>query len=476
MFYTLSSSVWCTGSKGMLDYFAGTFARCSENRDIYCLNNRCDKIKRGVIDLNMKKIIGSLILLFTVSSSYAQLDELFTLALYHNLKLKNTALQKELAQVTSKIAAINAFSPRVPVSFQAIDNISLQTMYVPGVIFGQPEGTYKELVMGQKYVGTVNISPQFDILNFGNRAQKKSALLNEESAALDEKAAQRDIYLQVNSAYHNILSFKAQRLVLEENLAIAQKIKTVIKNRLDEGVARIQEANEAEVNVITLEDQIYQLDQNMALQYELLKVLTGTSILPEINAPSEMNTLIRAESSMDVTLAHVKSKMAAQEVFAAKRDQWPVLSAISSFNWQNLSNSFFYGAGSNAIHYSFIGLRLNWDLPTNVQKISNIRNKQIQFKMAENTEKMAMEEQVSVNNQREIELKKAKGQWETFKRIESLKKDTFIKNYAQFEEEILSLDMLLISQNDWLNSQLNLATGAANVNYNFEVIRINNLY
>jgi outer membrane protein TolC len=429
----------------------------------------------------MKNLAMCLFLLFSTVHSFAQqnqVDELFQLALTHNLNLKNNTLQKELADITSKIAGLNAFAPRIPVSYQALDNIALQRMYVPGVLFGQPEGTFKELTMGQKYVATFNISPQFDILNFGNKAQRKAATLNEASVALNEKSVQRDIYLQINSAYHNILSFQRQRTVLEENLKVAKKIKEVITNRQEEGLARKQEVNEAEVNIITLEDKIYQVDQNVVLQYELLKVLTGTQNLPDIASEVHFssNHIIRAESDLDSELAEMKSKVASQDVFSARRDQWPVLSAISSFNWQNLNNSFFYGAGSNAIHYSFIGLKLSWDLPTNVQKISNLKNKEIQFKMAENAQKQAAEQQAFSNTQREIELSKAKGQWESLKKIEQLRKDTFGKNFAQFEEEILSLDKLLISQNDLLVSQLNLASGAVNVNYNFEVIRINNLY
>jgi outer membrane protein TolC len=209
-----------------------------------------------------------------------------------------------------------------------------------------------------------------------------------------------------------------------------------------------------------------------------MKVLTGTQNLPDIASEVlfSSNHIIRAESDLDSELAEMKRKVASQDVFSARRDQWPVLSAISSFNWQNLNNSFFYGAGSNAIHYSYIGLKLSWDLPTNVQKISNLKNKEIQFKMAENVQKQAAEQQAFSNTQREIELNKAKGQWESLRKIERLRKDTFEKNYAQFEEEILALDKLLISQNDLLVSQLDLASGATNVKYNFEIIRINNLY
>jgi outer membrane protein TolC len=217
----------------------------------------------------MKNLAMCLFLLFSTMHSFAQqnqVDELFQLALTHNLNLKNNTLQKELAQITTKIAGLNAFAPRVPVSYQALDNISLQRMYVPGVLFGQPEGTFKELTMGQKYVATFNISPQFDILNFGNKAQRKAATLNESSVILNEKSVQRDIYLQINSTYHNILSFQRQRTVLEENLKVAQKIKEVITNRQEEGLARTQEVNEAEVNIITLEDKMYQVDQNVLLQ------------------------------------------------------------------------------------------------------------------------------------------------------------------------------------------------------------------
>lgn len=441
----------------------------------------------GRVGVRLRNKMKKLTLLFCFSwifaSAFAQqseLDELFQAALNQNRSLKNSTLQRDLARVTTKIAGLNAFTPRIPVSYQALDNVALQKTYVPGVIFGQPEGTFKELVMGQKYVATFNISPQFDILNFGNQAQKKAAVLNEQSANLNERQAQRDIYLQINSAYHNILSFNAQKVVLDENLKTATKITEVIKNRQQEGVARNQEVNEAEVNVITIQDKIFQLNQNIQLQYEMLKVLTGTENLESIKAQIDLQNMPtesqKASSSLDFSLAELRRKTAVQDVFSAKRDQWPVLSFVSSFNWQNLNNSFFYGSGSNPIYFAYMGLKLSWDLPTNVQKISNLKNREIQLKIAENTVKQVEEQQYLADTQRDIEWVKAKGQWEALKKIETLRKDTFAKNFAQFEEEILSLDKLLISQNDLLLSQLNLASAAATVKYNAQVIRINNLY
>ncbi|MCD8539897.1 MAG: TolC family protein [Leadbetterella sp.] len=153
-----------------------------------------------------------------------------------------------------------------------------------------------------------------------------------------------------------------------------------------------------------------------------------------------------------------------------------MLSAVSSFNWQNLDNRFFYGAGSSAIYFAYIGLKLSWDLPTNVQKISNLKNREIRLKVAENNLALAEEQETYARFQQETELKKARSQLESLEKIEALKQDTFEKNYAQFEENILSLDKLLISQNDWLTGRLNRAAGAVNVRYNYQILKINNRY
>ncbi|MCD8539898.1 MAG: TolC family protein, partial [Leadbetterella sp.] len=135
--------------------------------------------------------------------------------------------------------------------------------------------------------------PQFDILNFGNRAQRKTAVLNEDFAVLSEKQAQRDIYLQLNAAFHNLLSFDKQKSILEENLEISGRILGIVRDRFEEGVARSQEVNEAEVNVVTVENSLVQLEQNRRLQMELLKLLTR----------SEDDIRIKEEVVADVWLA-----------------------------------------------------------------------------------------------------------------------------------------------------------------------------
>ena len=71
-------------------------------------------------------------------------------------------------------------------------------------------------------------------------------------------------------------------------------------------------------------------------------------------------------------------------------------------------------------------------------------------------------------------MKKAIQQVIHFEKIYQLKKDTFEKNKNQFDEEILPLDKLLLSQNEFITSELNLASALANCGFSKYKILINN--
>ncbi len=415
-----------------------------------------------------------LFLLLSAQVSAQSLEDLFLQAKAKNEAVQNTQYQKELATLTRKVADLNRYNPRIPLSYQALDNIALQKVLVPGVIFGLPEGTYKEMIMGQKYSSTLSVAPQFDILNFGLSAQKKSAVQNEKLVLGQSLQKERDIYLQLNSAYHNVLSYQGQLQLLRENLQTADKILQIISDRLEEGLVRPQEKNEAEINVLNIRDNIEQLEIQWNLQREMLRLLSRSTDTIEVTDSEYQGSAQLSE--LDKRVAEAKAELAAADKEVAKRDQWPVLSAISSFNWQNLSNSFFYASGNSPIYYAYLGLKLSWDLPSTPQKISNYKSKEIQYKIAQNEIKSAEEQGFYDHMQRQADLQKAKNRVQNLRKIEELKKDTFDKNYARFEENVLTLDELLQSQNDWINSRINRLKEEVNAKYASYTIKIYNEY
>lgn len=407
-----------------------------------------------------------------------KLDELIQLAKQQNNTLKNNTLQLELAAITKKTAIGNIFNPRIPSSAQIINNFDQQVSFLPGPIFGQPEGTYKPVTMGQQYVGTVSVQPQIDLINLGSIALVKSAKINEQIIENQNKINEQNIYDQLNSIYFNLLLIKNQKEVLEKNIKIARQILVVNQNKYKEGITRKQDVNEAESNLITIEEKLSQLEYNEKIQLEALDVFYEDTedfvFLEDLKNYSENTTFLEANSELKIKASQLQFQNIEQEIKVTKWSQLPILSMISSFNWQNQSNNSYLDKNSNWINYNYIGLKLSWDLPTTIQKLSNIYSKKIQLNQLKNNIDQVKKENEMINKQIVFEYEKAIQQYIYFEKIYQLKKETFEKNKNQFDEEILPLDKLLISQNDYYNSEINLVIALANIGFSKYRIIINN--
>lgn len=409
---------------------------------------------------------------------FATINEILVFTKSKNYQFKNADWQIKLANLTNKMAKLNRYNPKTPTSIQVLDNINQQVSFLPGQAFGQPNGTFKEVTIGQQYVSTFNIQPQFDILNMASNAQIKTAKINQQLVENQNKINEQTLYEKINMVYFNILSFDAQKEVLKENIKIANDILRIINNKFNAGIARKQEVNEAEVNLISLQDKLEQIEMNTKMQYQTLNLFFENQIDASLSQNlwdyQNIDTVLQTQNNLIVENARLQSQMAQQEYKALKYQNLPVLSFVSSFNWQNLSNDFSFAKNSNWINYNYLGLKLSYDLPTTIQKYSNQKSKQMQIEIWKNNEEHSQKENETRNAQMVLEYEKSLKQKENFRKIYDLKKDTYEKNYNQFKENILSLDKLLISQNDMLISKLNMVSALANIGFNKTKIEINN--
>ena len=69
--------------------------------------------------------------------------------------------------------------------------------------------------------------------------------------------------------------------VEQDLIAIAEKLVVIVKNKLEEGLARKQELNEAEVNLINLQDKLSQLDYNTSIQHQNLALFFENKVILE---------------------------------------------------------------------------------------------------------------------------------------------------------------------------------------------------
>jgi len=440
---------------------------------------------KKLVTIYKLKIILFILIVSSIKTSaqdhekLASLSEVLTLAKNKNYIFINADFQQKIAELTKKTAIGNGFNPRIPANIQALDNINQQVSFLPAEAFGGVAGTFKQVTIGQQYVSTFGFQPQFDIINLSGFAQVKSSEINVQLVENQNKINEQILYDKIDAIYFNILSFNGQKEILLENIIIAENIFKIISQKFNEGVARKQEVNEAEVNVISLKDKLEQLEINTKIQYQILNLFLENQISSDLTESvwnyENQNQELETKNNIQIENVQLQKRLATQEYKSLKYQNFPSLSFVSSFNWQNLSNEYFFNSKSNYTNFNYVGLKLNFELPT-VQRLANTKSKQIQLKILSNNEEHIKKETESKNEQMILEYEKSIKQTENLKKIFTLKKDTYEKNYNQFIENILPLDKLLISQNDLLISKINVVLALANIGFNKNKIEINNKF
>ena len=424
----------------------------------------------------------SLLLLTLNSIAFAQtnfssLQEVLNLAEKNSYTTLVATEQNKLASLTTVSAYGNALNPRIPVSANITDNTRLPVSFFPGQIFGQPEGTFKQVTMGQQYISVLNFSPQFDILNFGNISIIKSAKANEALANHNTLLTKKNLFDQVNACYHNIVSFQAQIKVLKQNQQKADSLLKIVGNKYAQGLVRKQDVNDAEINAISIKDKIEQASLSLEQQYLTLKTLLDTeenvSISQQLSTET-VNSQLKSSGNINEENAKFQLAFSQAEYKSALWNNLPTLSFVTSFNWQNNSNAAFLDSKNPWINSNFWSLRLAWDFPTNVPKITALKSNLINFHIAEINAKHASLQTKLLNEQMDKDFEKSVAQYKNNLAIYQLKLDNYQKSNNQFQANILPLDKLLIAHNDLLVSEINVATSMAAIAFNKSKIEINN--
>jgi outer membrane protein TolC len=228
-----------------------------------------------------------------------------------------------------------------------------------------------------------------------------------------------------------------------------------------------------------LKDKLEQLELNLDIQKQILSLFFENNVNPEISEDLSEDVFDESQTPEKNTLAYrnvvLQSSFLRQDIRSLQYQYYPTLSFTSSFNWQSLSNDNFFADNSSNIRYNFVGLKLSWDFPT-VQRLSTIKNKQYQLSALQNQEAKTKNEADTQFRQLSLEYEKAQKQWRNYQSITLLKKDTYDKNVDQFQENILSLDRLLISLNDLLLAQINEGNALTNLSFTKHKILIHNVY
>jgi OMF family outer membrane factor len=428
--------------------------------------------------------IQFIVLLFLPSLLSAQLsfnspDSLFAFA-DKNSNVSKTSIQQSLLAKWTKIAALgNSINFRNPLSFSATDNFYLPVNFIPAEIFGGPAGTFRDVRFGQQYVSNFNFNPQIDIINPSNLARVKSAEINKEMTEIGNQLSKKNLYESIAGAYYNCVSLQEQIILTEKTLAAADSLYFIVNNRYKEGISREQDANNARVNQLSTADKLAQLKLGLEQQINSVKILcdipSGTMVKISANT-SAASEQTKAVSTLQYKYSMLQNEYARNEMNVNRLSMFPIISLVYYQSWQKNSNTSFTDSKATWFQSKYVGLRITLPFPPEVSKLSQSYTSKINYRIAwMNAEHTKLQNELN-NQTMNLEYEKSASSYEAAKQIAALKSTNYDKSVNQYNEGILSADLLLTAFSDLLISRLNLASAQASMEYNKTKIRINNQF
>jgi outer membrane protein TolC len=227
----------------------------------------------------MRQIIVIVLVGFCLSAHaqvkifFRSFNEAMLYADAHSSVFKNATQENILSQYQTLAAKLAAWNLKSDANFSATDNTKLGNTFIPAEIFGGPPGTFQKVIFGQQYVSNLNMTPQIDLLNFGASAKVKTAKANEQLIRFNHLISKKSLYDNLAAAFFNVIAFQRQITVTKGSLLNADTLMEIMKNKLNEGVARSQDVNNAIANSLSTKDKLQQLQVQLQEQYNTIKIL-----------------------------------------------------------------------------------------------------------------------------------------------------------------------------------------------------------
>lgn len=411
--------------------------------------------------------------------TFSALDEIYAYSEMNSTSFRNGIQKIIIAKYQTLESKIEMFKLKSTANISLVDNTKLGTNFMPAEIFGGVEGELKPIVFGQKYVSTFTVETQIDLINPYGAAMLKVFKANEELIAVNNLLDKKEMYENISAAYYNILCCQRQIEITRQSLLNADSLVFFLLNKHNEGFARSQDVNLAEASRLTVKDKLQQLEIQEKQQYNILKILCDIDLHTDVviekreifSSAGEFNEKASGELLQRQGEWNVKYQIALLR--ADKRWMYPTLSLFSSFSWQESNNIDFFGTKS-WLGANYIGLKVSIPILPEVPKVMSVKFDRINLETAQHNWKHSrLQDQIN-SGQLELDYKKAYESCQLNLKIESLQRDSYLKNFNIYKEGIISAYDLINSFEDWLKSSLNMATLLAAAEYAKSRIIISN--
>lgn len=316
----------------------------------------------------------------------------------------NYALQNKSEAIKANLAVENSEYQIQEVRSQALPQISangnltynpiIQQTVIDGASFGQP-GTTIQAEFGQKWTSVAGVSLTQNIFNQQVFTGLKAAKTTREFYKINKDLTDEQVIERVANAYYQVYLQRQKLTVIENNLKNTTKVKEIIKNLFDNGLAKKIDLDRITVTLNNITTTRQQLLNAVEVQENALKFYMGMPMDEKITIPdSEVEvTPLQLEESANTALRSEYKLLESQKSLlelnkqAMKSLYYPTLSLTAGYNYIGQGPQMPWGARpSDKVYwsdFSSIGLNLNIPIFTGFGTRAKVRQADIDVREAE---------------------------------------------------------------------------------------------
>lgn len=343
-----------------------------------------------------KLIIILVVFAFQLQAQEAKtllLKDAINYALQNKVEAKKAALDVENAEYKIQEVRSQAL-PQISANGSLTYNPILQLNALPGDYFGAP-GTTLLAPLGQKWTSVAGVSLTQTIFNEQVFTGLKAAKTTREFYKINKELTDEQVIERVATAYYQVYLQRQKLTVIENNLKNTTKVKDVIKNLFDNGLAKKIDLDRITVTLNNITTSRQQLLNAVEIQENALKFYMGMPINDKIIIPeSEVKILpVVLEETAETSNRSEYRLMETQKTLlefnrrAMKSLYYPTLSATAGYNYIGQGPEMPLGAKpSEGVYwsdFSSIGLNLNIPIFTGFGTRAKVRQADIDVRKAE---------------------------------------------------------------------------------------------
>lgn len=318
-----------------------------------------------------------------------------------------------------------------------------------------------------------------------------------ETSKLSLKANISKTILNVKKAFHTVLLTKSLYEITKSSLENGEKNLSNVRALKSQGLVSEYDALQAEVQVENIRPMVLQMENNLKMAKEGLRIAMGISGNDDFDVNGELvfaeeqfpeidkiqNTAF--ESNWDIRSLESKAQIDKEMIELDRSEYWPTIAAFGNYTYSGSSNNFNFQTYSSSI----IGLSLSINLFSGMQTKAKVQQSTInaektidQLSMLKNSVAMQIKNQINEINRIKINIKAQERNISLAQKgyeLATLRYKEGTGNQLEIQNADLSLRQaktnLIQSYHEYMNSKAELDALTGNINSEYILIFSNRL-